>query len=68
MELQEIEVIIDKDGQVRIDVQGVKGMKCVDLTAALEQALGGRVESRDMKAEAYESAEETLEDHKWLKG
>ncbi|MGH9937257.1 MAG: DUF2997 domain-containing protein, partial [Blastocatellia bacterium] len=41
MELQEIDVFIEKDGQVRIEVRGVKGGSCLDITAALEQALGG---------------------------
>ncbi|MBN1954051.1 MAG: DUF2997 domain-containing protein, partial [Anaerolineae bacterium] len=41
METQEIEVFIDKDGQVRIEVRGVKGESCLDLTQALEAALGG---------------------------
>jgi hypothetical protein len=36
MELQEIEVIIGKDGQVQIQVRGVDGLKCLDLTRELE--------------------------------
>lgn len=36
MELQEINVFIEKDGQVKIEIRGVKGMSCLDLTKDLE--------------------------------
>lgn len=64
MELQEIEVFIDKDGQVRIHVRGVKGTACLGITAALEQALGGQVEVREMTPEAYETGEDAGQN--WL--
>lgn len=60
MELQEIEVIIDKDGQVSLTVRGVKGTACLDITQSLEAALGGVVETRQMTAEAYEPAAEAV--------
>jgi hypothetical protein len=59
MELQEIDIYIEKDGQVRLEVRGVKGTSCLDLTKALELALGGEVSSRDMKPEAYEVNEQS---------
>ena len=62
MELQEIEVFIEKDGQVQIKVHGVKGTSCLDVTASLERALGGQVESREMTPEASESAQELDQD------
>jgi hypothetical protein len=68
MELQEIDVFIDKDGQVRIEVRGVKGMSCLDLTKALEQAPGGQVEAREMTAEAHEAVQEQVQDRQWLRG
>lgn len=55
MQLEEIEVLIEKDGRVRIQVRGVKGEACLDLTQALEQALGGEIEERRMTPEAYET-------------
>ena len=58
MELQEIDVFIEPNGQVKIEVSGVKGMNCLDLTKALEDALGGQIEERDMRPEAYETAQE----------
>jgi hypothetical protein len=44
--IQEIEVIIRPDGQVELQVRGVKGDSCVDLTRELERYLGGRVSHR----------------------
>jgi hypothetical protein len=58
MQLEEIDVFIAKDGQVRIEVRGVQGMSCHDLTRSLEEALGGEVISRELTAEAYETAEQ----------
>jgi len=58
MDLQEIDVVIDKDGQVKIEVRGVKGPSCLDLTKELEAALGGEVADRQMTAEAAEVAQE----------
>lgn len=68
MELQEIEVFIDEKGEVKIEVHGVKGMKCLDLTADLEKALGGEVASREMKPEAYATVQEEVRDQEWLHG
>ncbi len=68
MELQEVRIAIDKDGNVRVDVNGVKGMKCLDVTRALEAALGDNVE-HEMTAEAYEQEQELeLENRDWLQG
>jgi hypothetical protein len=56
MEIEEIVITIGKDGKVEISVSGVKGMACLDLTRALEEALGGEVLMREMKPEAYETS------------
>lgn len=55
MELQEIEVFIEKDGYIKIEVHGAKGKSCLDLTKDLEKSLGGQVESREMTYESYET-------------
>jgi hypothetical protein len=68
MELQEIDLFIEKDGRVRIEVRGAKGQSCLDLTKALEAALGGQIESREMTAESYENAEDFVPDHQTVKG
>jgi hypothetical protein len=67
MELEEIEVFIEKDGQVRIEVRGVKGMACLALTKDLEMALGGQIEEREMTPEAYDTAQEQIQDQEWLR-
>jgi hypothetical protein len=63
MEVQEIDIVIDKDGQVQIEVQGVKGLSCLDLTKELEEALGGEIEEREMRYESYETTKEFVETH-----
>ena len=65
MEYQEIDVVIDKDGKVRIEVRGVKGKKCLDLTKDLEEALGGEIEEREMSSEAYETEGIETEEKEW---
>jgi hypothetical protein len=67
MEMQEIDVFIDKDGQVRIEVRGVKGPSCLDVTKALEEALGGEVLDRQMTPESQEAAEQ-VQDRQRLTG
>ena len=53
----EIEVIVSSNGTVTIEVKGQQGSGCVDLTRALEDALGS-VESRECKVEYFESVGE----------
>jgi hypothetical protein len=54
MDIQEIEVVIAKDGSVQIAVRGVKGQSCLELTQDLEKSLGGVILSREMTSEAGE--------------
>lgn len=51
MDIQEIEVTIDKNGQVTIQVRGVNGIVCLEMTKDLETALGNQLEEREMQAE-----------------
>jgi hypothetical protein len=53
MNPQTIEVVIDKDGNMTIHVQGIKGMKCADITKALEVASGGSID-RQWTEEAFQ--------------
>lgn len=64
MDIQEIEVFIEKDGRVRIEVRGVNGMQCLDLTQGLEEALGGEVENREMRPEAYDNVQEQTQEER----
>lgn len=54
MAKQELEIVITPSGDVQINVNGIKGDKCLDLTKSLEQALGETVQ-RTLKPEYYES-------------
>ncbi len=54
MDVQEIEITINKNGQVEVHVRGVKGKACLDLTQELEKILGGEVILREMTPEADE--------------
>ncbi|MEK7684369.1 MAG: DUF2997 domain-containing protein [Verrucomicrobiota bacterium] len=66
MELQEIDVFIEPDGQVRLEVRGAKGAHCLAITQDLEKALGGQILSREMTPEAHESSQEQVQDRQWL--
>ena len=55
MNIEEIEVVITNDGKVEIHVRGVKGQSCLELTAPLEEVLGGVVEVREMTAESMDT-------------
>jgi hypothetical protein len=61
MELQEIDVFIEKDGQVKIEVRGVKGTSCLDLTKDLEAVLGNQTIAREMTPEADEVGQEQVQ-------
>lgn len=61
MEMQELEIIIAADGSVTIQVNGVKGSACLDLTRELEEALGTVGEGdRRMKSDATPQARTAL--------
>ena len=53
--MQEIKITIGEDGKVNLDVSGVKGSACSDLTKSIEKALG-RVEVSKKKSEFYQQA------------
>ena len=54
MEIEQIEVDIDPNGDVHIHVRGIKGRRCIDVTKNLEGALGGDIIKREMTTEADE--------------
>lgn len=53
MEMQELEITIDKEGRVQVAVRGVKGEGCLGLTKNIENSVG-TVEEREYTAEYYE--------------
>lgn len=52
--LEEIEIIIGKDGKVQIHVRGIPGKICLDSTAELEAILGENITRREMTPEFFE--------------
>ena len=68
MELQEINVFIEKNGQVKIEVQGVQGTSCLDLTKELEDILGGEVIGRELTFEAQEQIQAEVKEIQWQWG
>ena len=50
---QELEITISPDGDVLVDVKGVKGKSCADLVKFLEVALG-EAKDRKLKPDYYE--------------
>ena len=67
MNLEEIEITINKNGQVEVHERGVQGKKCLELTRELEQALGGEIILRQMTAEALEEPETKIDQDQNLK-
>ncbi|MGE0495695.1 MAG: DUF2997 domain-containing protein [Vulcanimicrobiota bacterium] len=65
MHSQRIQVHIDREGKVKLEVEGMQGQGCLELTAALEALLGGQIKDREMKPEYYERAEAFDHDNLW---
>jgi len=65
MAIEEIDLIIERDGQVRLEVRGIKGRQCLDATRDLERALGGQVVARELTAEAGEAAQSQTPESLW---
>ena len=66
MESQEMEITISPTGEVKIQVKGVHGASCVDLTKGLEAELG-TVEDRQLTAEYYEQQQQN-QNQQWNQG
>jgi hypothetical protein len=56
MEVEEIEITIGKNGQVKVHVRGMKGKKCLALTEELEKALGNEILDRKFTPEALDNS------------
>ena len=55
-QLTTVTVLIDKKAGVSVEVDGVKGGKCTDVTKQLEEALG-TVSKRDKKPDYFKKEE-----------
>ena len=60
--IQEIDVQIDRAGNVSVEVRGASGKQCEALTAVLEQALGGVIAKRTYKPEYYQEESSSQSD------
>lgn len=60
MEMQELEITIDREGKVQVAVRGIHGEGCVALTKNIENAVG-TIEERKYTAEYYEQPVEVSE-------
>lgn len=47
MQIQEIEVIVYPNGNVKLHVRGAPGAQCLDLTDDVVKALGGQILARE---------------------
>lgn len=54
---EEVVVKISKDGEISIEINGIKGVVCKDITSVLEQVLGVRVTSSIEKPEYFHEIE-----------
>ena len=59
MQIAEIKVQINKSGEVKFEVKGVKGEKCLKTTEELEKLLQGEIINREKTKEFAE--EENLD-------
>lgn len=57
MQFQQVEVVIDRDGEVRIEVHEVAGRAPLDLTEGLLEAPRGELPEQELTAEASEAPE-----------
>ena len=60
MEMQELEITIDREGRVQVQVKGVHGPACLSLTKDLESAVGV-VAERTCSPAYYEQPVSTTE-------
>ena len=51
MNIETIKVVINKDGQVELEVNGAHGPICVAITADIVKMLGGEIISQDFTSE-----------------
>ena len=68
-EIQEIDIFVRPDGTVKVEVRGVKGQKCLDITRKIEALLGGKVIERthtdEFHAAEQQSQDDRLEQRGW---
>lgn len=53
MAKKELHISISPTGEVSVQVKCIAGMSCVDETAFLENALGNKIDSRELTSDYY---------------
>lgn len=53
MSKEEIEIVIDENGEVKLETKGIKGKKCEEIALVMEKVLG-RIKKKERKPEYYE--------------
>ncbi len=54
MSKTELEIIIDENGEVHLDIKGIKGKKCLEIAEMVEKAIG-EMKGKKHKLEYYET-------------
>lgn len=54
--MKKLKITIDSKGEVSVTVENIAGASCVEATKFLEDALGGKVASRELTADYYAGA------------
>lgn len=57
MKLEEIEILIGKDGKAEIHTSGFSGNECLNATESIEAILGNQLVSREMRPDVAEATE-----------
>ncbi len=65
-QLQEVEIIIDAEGNVKAHVRGVQGTSCIDITKEMFQMLGNQVMDRQLTDE-FNRREDELTDRQGVR-
>jgi len=50
---EEVEIEIDKSGETKIHIKGIKGKSCLEYAKFLEQIIG-KIKSQELTSEYYE--------------
>ncbi|MDI6755231.1 MAG: DUF2997 domain-containing protein [Thermodesulfobacteriota bacterium] len=61
MAKQELEIIIDENGEIQMDIKGMKGKKCLDFAQMVAKAVG-ELKDKKVKPEFYQQEVELSKD------
>ena len=67
-EIHEIEVVITNEGRMSVEIRGLKGQGCLEITKDIEQLLGGEILERKLTYEYDQQATSVLERRRLKRG